>query len=68
MSKKIYRPYQIIICCLLLKYIKLPEIKNSKNPVKKAIEKVAEKLHNTYHICLKSYINPILIEKLKNKN
>lgn len=53
---------------LLLKYIKLSEIKNSKNPVKKAIEKVAEKLHNTYHICLKSYINPILIEKLKSKN
>ena len=52
---------------LLIEYIKLPEIKTAKNPVKKAIEKVAEKLHNTYHICVKSYINPILIEKLKNK-
>ena len=50
---------------LLLEYIKLPEIKKAKNPVKKAIEKVAEKLHNTYNICIKSYINPILIEKLK---
>jgi DNA topoisomerase-1 len=53
---------------LLLEYIKLPEIKNKKNPVKKAIEKVAEKLHNTYTICVKSYINPVLVEKLKNKN
>ena len=52
---------------LLLKYIKTPEIKIHKNPVKKAIEKVSEQLHNSYHICLKSYINPILIEKLKEK-
>jgi DNA topoisomerase-1 len=52
---------------LLIEYIKLPEIKTAKNPVKKAIEKVAHKLHNTYHICVKSYINPILIEKLKKK-
>lgn len=52
---------------LLLKYIKTPEIKTHKNPVKKAIEKVSEQLHNSYHICLKSYINPILIEKLKEK-
>tara|TARA_B110000259_G_scaffold188396_1_gene247022 strand:- start:740 stop:1480 length:741 start_codon:yes stop_codon:yes gene_type:complete len=52
---------------LLIEYMKLPEIKTAKNPVKKGIEKVASKLHNTYHICVKSYINPILIEKLKNK-
>lgn len=52
---------------LLIEYMKLQEIKNAKNPVKKAIEKVADKLHNTYHICVKSYINPILIEKLKKK-
>tara|TARA_B100000497_G_C7547477_1_gene331044 strand:+ start:51 stop:794 length:744 start_codon:yes stop_codon:yes gene_type:complete len=52
---------------LLIEYMKLPEIKTAKNPVKKSIEKVATKLHNTYHICVKSYINPILIEKLKNK-
>ena len=52
---------------LLIEYMKLTEIKTAKNPVKKAIEKVAEKLHNTYHICVKSYINPILIEKIKNK-
>ena len=47
--------------------MKLPEIQIAKNPVKKAIEKVATKLHNTYNICIKSYINPILIEKFKNK-
>tara|TARA_B100001540_G_C15816997_1_gene648280 strand:- start:18193 stop:18960 length:768 start_codon:yes stop_codon:yes gene_type:complete len=53
---------------MLLQFIKLPEIKKSKNPVKKAIEKVSEKLHNSYHICLKSYINPILVQKLKEKH
>ena len=52
---------------LLIEYMKLPEIQIAKNPVKKAIEKVATKLHNTYNICIKSYINPILIEKFKNK-
>lgn len=52
---------------LFLEYIKLPEIKNSKNPTKKAIENVALKLHNSYHICLKSYINPIIVNKFKNK-
>lgn len=52
---------------LFLEYIKLPEIKNSKNPTKKAIEKVATKLHNSYHICLKSYINPVIVNKFKNK-
>lgn len=52
---------------LLLKYIKLPDILKNKNPIKKAIEKVSYKLHNTYNICVKSYINPLLIEKLKYK-
>ena len=52
---------------LLLKYIKLPDILKNKNPIKKAIEKVSYKLHNTYNICIKSYINPLLIEKLKYK-
>ena len=52
---------------LLIEYMKLPEIKTARNPIKKGIEKVASKLHNTYNICVKSYINPILIEKLKNK-
>ena len=30
--------------------------------VKKAIEMVAEKLHNSYSICKKSYIDPKIIE------
>ena len=54
----------------LLKDFKTPpfsKISNSdyKPAIKKAIEKVSEKLHNSYHICLKSYINPVLIDKLK---
>lgn len=33
-----------------------------KNPVKRAIEMVANKLHNTYSICKKSYIDPKLVK------
>jgi DNA topoisomerase-1 len=38
-----------------------------KNPVKKAIEMVANKLHNTYSICKKSYIDPKLIQYIEEK-
>jgi DNA topoisomerase-1 len=33
-----------------------------RNPVKKAIEMVANKLHNTYSICKKSYIDPKVVK------
>jgi DNA topoisomerase-1 len=36
-------------------------INNNKKDIKKAIEMVAEKLHNTYSICKKSYIDPEII-------
>jgi DNA topoisomerase-1 len=36
--------------------------KIARNPIKKAIENVAEKLHNTYSICKKSYIDPKVIK------
>lgn len=39
-----------------------------KNPIKKAIEMVANKLHNTYSICKKSYIDPKLVEYIEDKN
>jgi DNA topoisomerase-1 len=35
--------------------------KENKRDIKKAIELVAEKLHNTYSICKKSYIDPEII-------
>ena len=35
--------------------------KENKKDIKKAIEMVAEKLHNTYSICKKSYIDPEII-------
>ena len=35
--------------------------KDNKKDIKKAIEMVAEKLHNTYSICKKSYIDPEII-------
>jgi DNA topoisomerase-1 len=47
------------------------ENSDGKKYIKKAIEMVAEKLHNTYSICKKSYIDPEIIanaEKQINKN
>lgn len=37
-------------------------MKDIHKDIKKAIEMVAEKLHNTYSICKKSYIDPKIIE------
>lgn len=50
---------------LFIKYA--GEYINDKKPVKKAIDKVAEKLHNTSTICKKNYINPYIIEIIENK-
>jgi DNA topoisomerase-1 len=41
-------------------------IKDMQKDIKKAIEMVAEKLHNTYSICKKSYIDPKIIEGVLN--
>lgn len=37
----------------------------SKNPVKDALQKVSDKLHNTAIVCKKSYIDPKLAAKIK---
>ena len=47
---------------LFLKFINEKEVKNSKNPIKTAIEMVANELHNTPAICKKSYIDPKIIK------
>jgi DNA topoisomerase IB len=41
--------------------------KNIKNPIKKAIEYTANKLHNTYDVCKKSYIDPNIIKMAENE-
>jgi DNA topoisomerase-1 len=41
-------------------------MKDMQKDIKKAIEMVAEKLHNTYSICKKSYIDPKIIEGVLN--
>jgi len=46
---------------LFIKFMKIKDIK-----VNDAIKMVSEKLHNTANICKKSYIDPILIQKLSN--
>jgi DNA topoisomerase-1 len=47
-----------------------PDIDNERNinkDIKKAIEMVAEKLHNTYNICKKSYIDPKIIDNAQKQ-
>jgi DNA topoisomerase IB len=42
--------------------------KETEKDIKRAIEMVAEKLHNSYSICKKSYIDPKIIEEVLHKN
>lgn len=55
---------------LFMKFFKLNI--NAKNPIKKSIEDTAIKLHNTYAVCKKNYIDPEIIKmaesQLNNKN
>ena len=44
------------------------DTKDIEKDIKKAIEMVAEKLHNSYSICKKSYIDPKIIEELLEKD
>jgi DNA topoisomerase-1 len=50
------------------KQIKQSQQGMSKNLVKKAMEMVAHKLHNTYSICKKSYIDPKLVKYIEEKH
>jgi DNA topoisomerase-1 len=43
-------------------------MKETEKDIKRAIEMVAEKLHNSYSICKKSYIDPKIIEDVLHKN
>jgi|694.fasta_scaffold19374_5 DNA topoisomerase-1 len=53
-----------------LEYIQESVKLGDKKPVKTALEKVSEKLHNTSNVCKKSYVDPNIIqiieEKIKN--
>lgn len=46
----------------------IADTKDIEKDIKRAIEMVAEKLHNSYSICKKSYIDPKIIENLLHKN
>ena len=50
-----------------IKFINDKKILKEKNPIKKAIKLVSERLHNTSAICKKNYIDPILIENMERK-
>jgi DNA topoisomerase-1 len=46
---------------LFMKFFSQLKKQQNKNPIKKAIELTADKLHNSYAICKKSYIDPNVI-------
>jgi len=50
---------------LFMKFFKLNI--DVKNPIKKAIEDTANKLHNTYAVCKKNYIDPEIIKMAENE-
>lgn len=53
---------------LFMKFFKKTKVdKNIKNPIKRAIEYTANKLHNTYDVCKKSYIDPNIIKMAENE-
>jgi DNA topoisomerase-1 len=52
---------------LFLKFINNKKVLKQKNPIKFAINLVANKLHNTSIICKKNYIDPLLIENIERK-
>lgn len=50
---------------LFIKFFKLNI--NSENPIKKSIEDTAIKLHNTYAVCKKNYIDPEIIKMAESQ-
>ena len=50
---------------LFMKFFKLNI--NSENPIKKSIEDTAIKLHNTYAVCKKNYIDPEIIKMAESQ-
>lgn len=50
---------------LFMKFFKLNI--DTKNPIKKSIEDTAIKLHNTYAVCKKNYIDPEIIKMAESK-
>jgi DNA topoisomerase I len=50
---------------LFMKFFKLNI--DAKNPIKKSIEETALKLHNTYAVCKKNYIDPEIIKMTESQ-
>ena len=50
---------------LFMKFFKLNI--GAKNPIKKSIEDTAIKLHNTYAVCKKNYIDPEIIKMAESQ-
>jgi DNA topoisomerase-1 len=46
------------------KKLRISDNTNIEKDIKKAIEMVADKLHNSYSICKKSYIDPEIIANI----
>ena len=52
---------------MFITYAKVALENNTKNPIKKAIEQVSQKLHNTVAVCKKNYIDPDIVYTIEKK-
>lgn len=52
---------------LFIQYAKEAVNEKQKNPIKRAIEKVSQKLHNTIAVCKRNYIDPEVMEAVEKK-
>lgn len=52
---------------LFIQFAKEEAMQNNKNPIKRAIERVSEQLHNTVAVCKKNYIDPEVIQAVERK-
>jgi DNA topoisomerase IB len=52
---------------LFVKYVVVSKKKNEKNPIKSAIIRVSQQLHNTPAVCKKNYIDAKVIKYIEDK-
>jgi DNA topoisomerase-1 len=52
---------------LFIQFAKEAVSNNEKHPVKRAVEKVSQQLHNTIAVCKKNYIDPEIIQAVERK-
>lgn len=52
---------------MFIQYAKEAADEGLRNPVKRALERVSEKLHNTVAVCRKNYVDPMILDFVERK-